>query len=423
MERFLTKKEYKTHSSQIEQLIDLHKRYTRQLTFYKENTWDYDPFESNSREFDYARYLNKSNANILKQNLKSKTKHLSELLFSMGVDIENKTHGEKSTINSYTYTINKTRQKQYQKSKKEEEFKNTLTQDGFFKKDILNKEWAITESLLFSEFQRSTSEMFNQENQLIKSFREFEESNLTDLISGNYDKYEHYKYDRIIFIHNISFAHFQKLTQELYDKYLTNFPLGNITMFLNKEFIWLIDKCHELTQNNIKLQYWDSHLGYDYYLIKNKGWGYYSSGNFIAFEKREGLDIEDCKHYYITYLNKLNEFLIDYTTGKNTNKIQWDIETDTNYSNASNSNTSKLHWSGEYRELTELLKALIETKKFVGHSDKEVFEKFCDFLGLDNSNDRKKDTLKTIRLRKHDKTKFLDELIINLNKWQEDKYN
>ena len=77
----------------------------------------------------------------------------------------------------------------------------------------------------------------------------------------------------------------------------------------------------------------------------------------------------------------------------------------------------KLNWSGSDLELTELLKALIESKCFVGHTDKEVFETIFEFLGIEYTDNIKKERLSTIRKRTKDLNPFLEKLYANLEKW------
>tara|TARA_E500000318_G_C3565148_1_gene215332 strand:+ start:967 stop:1569 length:603 start_codon:yes stop_codon:yes gene_type:complete len=69
-----------------------------------------------------------------------------------------------------------------------------------------------------------------------------------------------------------------------------------------------------------------------------------------------------------------------------------------------------LNWSGDQLQLSELLKALLEARMFVGHPDKEVFQKVFELFNVEYSDSIKRDRISTIRGRLHDMTPFLNIL-------------
>jgi len=87
------------------------------------------------------------------------------------------------------------------------------------------------------------------------------------------------------------------------------------------------------------------------------------------------------------------------------------------------SKSERLNWNGTELELVELLKALIESKKITGHTDKLVFNTIYELFSLDYTDAKKKDRLATIRHRTIDKTPLITQLEINLKSWIDTKDN
>lgn len=82
-----------------------------------------------------------------------------------------------------------------------------------------------------------------------------------------------------------------------------------------------------------------------------------------------------------------------------------------------------LKWLGTALELSELLKALIESEKLEGKSEKEIFRVIFELFGLKFTKEIKKNRLDNIGKRLIDKTKFLDSLNSNLVNWIDKKDN
>ena len=78
--------------------------------------------------------------------------------------------------------------------------------------------------------------------------------------------------------------------------------------------------------------------------------------------------------------------------------------------------TPTLNWTGTELELSELIKALIEAKKFSTESTQtEIFKKFRYFFNVKNFNE--KDKLRDIRKRTDTLSIFINKLEISLNNW------
>lgn len=77
--------------------------------------------------------------------------------------------------------------------------------------------------------------------------------------------------------------------------------------------------------------------------------------------------------------------------------------------------SSGILWNSSEIELTEFIKALIEAKKVSGKSEKEIFEKFCDFLSVPYFD--KKIKLQKIKKRTKESTPLLNELASALENW------
>ncbi|UBZ12487.1 RteC domain-containing protein [Flagellimonas marinaquae] len=80
-----------------------------------------------------------------------------------------------------------------------------------------------------------------------------------------------------------------------------------------------------------------------------------------------------------------------------------------------------LNWSGDQLQLSELIKALLEARMFVGHPDKEVFQKVFELFNVEYSDSIKRDRISTIRGRVHDMTPFLNILQSKLEQFIKDK--
>lgn len=78
--------------------------------------------------------------------------------------------------------------------------------------------------------------------------------------------------------------------------------------------------------------------------------------------------------------------------------------------------TPTLNWTGTELELSELIKALIEAKKFSTESTQtEIFKRFRYFFNVKNFNE--KDKLRDIRKRTDTLSIFINKLEISLNNW------
>ena len=79
-------------------------------------------------------------------------------------------------------------------------------------------------------------------------------------------------------------------------------------------------------------------------------------------------------------------------------------------------NIKSLKWQGTELQLTELAKALKESNLLNPElSQKAIFERFKEFLQVENFNEA--DKLKEIRKRTKDKTPLLNILETSLNNW------
>lgn len=135
------------------------------------------------------------------------------------------------------------------------------------------------------------------------------------------------------------------------------------------------------------------------------------NGIYAALEKNKSSDASD----HINY----RKFFKRLT---NTSILNNPISLDKKLSVKNDSSRDKsLKWSGTALELSELLKALTASKCFIGHTDKEVFEKMFCFLNVEYSESIKRDRLRNVKNRVLDLTPFLDKLHINLESWIKSK--
>jgi hypothetical protein len=116
-----------------------------------------------------------------------------------------------------------------------------------------------------------------------------------------------------------------------------------------------------------------------------------------------------CKEYKEQELNKIDKNLTFFQTRLNRiNPTSLENEVE---------KTPRLKWTGNDLELSETLKALIQSQKFVGNTDKKVFEVIFELFSVKFTESIKKERLSTIKKRTKDYTRFINEMEINLTNW------
>lgn len=153
----------------------------------------------------------------------------------------------------------------------------------------------------------------------------------------------------------------------------------------NKEF----EYCHDLTRND---DYWNFKV---MRMIKD-----YDSPRTNFF------DLELCEKLSHSF-SKIISFLI---------KLQDDIMNPILEADNSLAKISTLNWSGTKLELSELIKALIQSNKLnTGMHQNEIFKRFRDFLNVEEFDEN--DKLRDISERTKTTAVFINKLEISLNNW------
>lgn len=117
-------------------------------------------------------------------------------------------------------------------------------------------------------------------------------------------------------------------------------------------------------------------------------------------------NVEVCEKLSVSF-SKIIEFLINLQNEKANITIMSNIPPEP---------TPTLNWTGTELELSELIKALIEAKKFSTElTQTEIFQRFRYFFNVKNFDE--KDKLKDIRKRTNTLSIFINKLEISLNNW------
>lgn len=142
-------------------------------------------------------------------------------------------------------------------------------------------------------------------------------------------------------------------------------------------------------------------------------------------KKRQFLELKALQNQfsveYILNQDQTEELVIIEPINSNSALIQsrkGDPQSD-NHKNQENAEYSKLSWTGSEIELAELLKALCEAKVIKASTDKEVFEEFSKFFGIELDKTQKLQTIKK-RTKHGEKAKFLNDLSQRLERWIDD---
>lgn len=117
-------------------------------------------------------------------------------------------------------------------------------------------------------------------------------------------------------------------------------------------------------------------------------------------------NIEVCEKLSVSF-SKIIEFLTNLQNENTNITLTSDISPEP---------TPTLNWTGTELELSELIKALIEAKKFSTESTQtEIFKRFRYFFNVKNFNEN--DKLRDIRNRTNTLSIFINKLETSLNNW------
>ena len=98
-------------------------------------------------------------------------------------------------------------------------------------------------------------------------------------------------------------------------------------------------------------------------------------------------------------------------------KLQKNIEDKIKEHNNEKLFQSKFNWDFSELEVVELGKAICAMKKPKGASEKEIIESFGNFFNLKIDENTKRKKLETIKNRKGETAKFLEELSAHISTW------
>jgi hypothetical protein len=194
------------------------------------------------------------------------------------------------------------------------------------------------------------------------------------------------------------------LNQETYNyslnKYITHYPKSD-------EYEYIIGQIFTLRNFKLSIQFLSEYdLQQKYLSIFKKNKSDYDLDEIIAWGTE----------YKLQQQNKIDREIKFY-------EIQLGrINPNTTIKENSQTEPRKLlKWTGTDLELSETLKALIETDKFVGQREKHVFKIIFETLGLKYSDSIKKERLATIKNRTKELTPFIHSMETNLSIWIKEK--
>lgn len=113
--------------------------------------------------------------------------------------------------------------------------------------------------------------------------------------------------------------------------------------------------------------------------------------------------------FFPTELTTIDQLLIHLSN------LQKPKEEEEEPSSASLKLISNIQWQGEHIEFAEIIKALIESKKISGTTEKSIFEDLCLVFGVKDFN--KNNRIGGLKKRIHDTTPLIHQLEIHLNSW------